>query len=225
MIEPVEYTRWRETYLGKLTEQIELATVLELAGDLRGKRVLDLGCGEGTYSIAAAQRGARVTGIDMSETMLESARGRASAAGISIEWCRASAESLPYNAETFDIIMAVTIYCFLTEPLQAMREAHRVLRPGGAFVLGELGRYSSWALRRRVRGWFGSARWKDAHFWTFGELRKLFSQGGFHVTTNRACVYYPPCALAARVGGEHDHVMSFLGQMGAAFLAVRGNKP
>lgn len=218
---PEEYARWRETYLGALTERIEAAAIFHLAGDPRGRHLLDLGCGDGTYSIAASQRGAIVTGIDISEAMLEAARRRASAAGASVEWRCASAESLPYDAETFDIVLAGTIFCFLREPLQAMREAGRVLRPGGALVIGELARYSSWALRRRLRAWSGSSRWREAHFWTLGELRQLLQQAGFRVTASQGCVYYPPSGLAAHILGEHDHVFSFLGQLGAAFLAVR----
>jgi ubiquinone/menaquinone biosynthesis C-methylase UbiE len=225
VIEPAEYARWRETYLGALTEQIEAATIFQLSGDLRGKRLLDVGCGDGTYSIAASQRNARVTGIDISEAMLESAGHRATAIGASVEWRRVSAESLPYDSETFDIVLAVTILCLLKEPLQVAHEMCRVLRPGGVFIIGELGRYSSWALRRRVRGWLGSSRWREARFWTLGELRRLLQQAGFRVTASRGCVYYPPFGLAARIVGEHDDAFSFLGQVGAAFLVVRGDKP
>jgi ubiquinone biosynthesis O-methyltransferase len=225
VIEPVEYARWRETYLGALTERIEAAAIFQLSGDLRGKRLLDLGCGDGTYSIAASQSGADVTGVDISEAMLESARLRALTSGASIEWCRASAESLPYDSETFDIVLAVTILCFLREPLQVMREVRRVLRPGGSFVIGELGRYSSWALLRRVRGWLGSSMWSEAHFWTIGELSELLQHAGFQVTASCGCVYYPPSAHVVRVVGEHDHAFSFLGQLGAAFVAVRAEKP
>lgn len=225
MIDPRVYARWRETYLGSFTEHLEEAAIFRFAGDLRGKRLLDLGCGDGTYSIAAFQRGAHVTGVDISEAMLESARCRALAIGASAEWHRVPAESLPYESETFDTVIAVTVLCFVREPLQVMREVRRVLRPGGSFVIGELGRYSSWALLRRVRGWLGSSTWREAHFWTLGELRRLLQQAGFRVTASRACVYYPPFNLAARVLGEYDHAFSFLGQVGAAFVAVRAEKP
>ncbi len=224
MIDPREYARWRETYLGSLAERVEEAAIFQFAGDMRGKRLLDLGCGDGTYSIAAFQRGAQVTGVDILEAMLNSAQRRATVCGASVEWRQASAESLPYESETFDIVLAVTILCFLREPLQVMREVRRVLRPGGLFVIGELGKFSSWALLRRVRGWLGSSTWREAHFWTIGELRELLQQAGFRVTGSRGCVYYPPSALVARVVGEHDHAFSFWGQVGAAFIAVRAEK-
>jgi ubiquinone/menaquinone biosynthesis C-methylase UbiE len=225
VIDPDEYARWRESYLGALTERIEEEAIFRLAGDVRGKSLLDLGCGDGTYSIAASQRGAHVTGVDISDTMLDSAQGRVAARDASVEWCQASAESLPYDSGTFDIVLAVAILCFIKNPLQVVQEVSRVLRPGGSVVIGELGRYSSWALSRRVRGWLGSSRWRDAHFWTLGELQPLLQQAGFQTGATRGCVYYPPFNLVARVMGEHDHAFSFLGQLGAAFLAVRADKP
>jgi ubiquinone/menaquinone biosynthesis C-methylase UbiE len=225
VIDPKEYARWRESYIGALTERIEEEAIFRLAGDMSGNCLLDLGSGDGTYSIAAFQRGARVTGVDISDAMLDSARRRAAACGASVEWRQASAESLPHDSGTFDIVLAVTILCFIRDPLQVVKEVNRVLRPGGWFVIGELGRYSAWALSRRVRGWLGSSRWRDAHFWTVGELQYLLQQAGFRIGATCGCVYYPPFNLAARVVGEHDHAFSFLGQIGASFLAVRGDKP
>ena len=224
MIDPELYARWRESHLGALTERIEGDTIFQLAGDLDGKRVLDLGCGDGTYSIAAFEKGAHVTGVDISNAMLDSAERRAAACGASVEWRQASAKLLPFESGTFDIVLAVTILCFIKNPLQVVQEVSRVMHPGGSFVIGELGKYSAWALLRRVRGWLGSSMWRDTHFWTPGELQRLLQQAGFRVTASRACVYYPPFNLAARVVGEHDRAFSFLGQVGAAFVAVRAEK-
>jgi ubiquinone/menaquinone biosynthesis C-methylase UbiE len=49
---PLEYARWRETRLGAVTERLERAAVLDLAGPLPGRDVLDVGCGDGAYALA-----------------------------------------------------------------------------------------------------------------------------------------------------------------------------
>ncbi len=63
---PLDYAAWRATRVGVTTEWLERAAVLELAGPLGGLDVLDVGCGDGAYALAAAEAGARVTGVDAS---------------------------------------------------------------------------------------------------------------------------------------------------------------
>jgi ubiquinone/menaquinone biosynthesis C-methylase UbiE len=134
-IRPEEYANWRKSPLMMITERIEQEAAFDLAGDLRGKRVLDLGCGDGSYSIHAARNEAHVVGVDISAAMFEAAQRRANDCGVSVRWCRASAESLPFGSGSFDVILAVTLLCFAKEPRLAAREASRVLRSGGSLVI------------------------------------------------------------------------------------------
>ena len=223
MIGPEHYAHWRASAVGALTERLEQDVTFDLSGDLHGRRVLDVGCGDGTYSISACKRLARVIGIDSSAAMLEAARDRAEECSGSIEWCRAYAEELPFESNAFDVVIAVTALCFVKDPQRAVQEAARVLRPGGILVIGELGRYSLWSFSRKIRGWLGSY-WGEARFWTVGEIRQLTDQAGLHFQVDRGSVYYPPIGWVARLLSRHSHVLSRLGQFGAAFLAIRADK-
>ncbi len=225
MIDPEHYARWRTSTLGALTERLEQDVIFGLAGDLRARRVLDVGCGAGAQSIVACQRRARVIGVDTSPAMLEAARRRAEIdCSGTIAWCQASAEQLPFESQVFDAVIAVTALCFVKDPQRAVLEAARVLRPGGRLIIGELGMYSLWALSRRLRGWFGAATWRKARFWTTGSLRRLIEQAGLRFHSRRGCVYYPPVEVAARLMVKADCLLSHLGSVGAAFLAVRADK-
>jgi 2-polyprenyl-3-methyl-5-hydroxy-6-metoxy-1,4-benzoquinol methylase len=82
---PLEYARWRETRLGAVTERLERAAVLDLAGPLAGRDVLDVGCGDGAYALAAARAGARVIGVDRSPADVEAARRKAADTGAALE--------------------------------------------------------------------------------------------------------------------------------------------
>jgi SAM-dependent methyltransferase len=222
-VEP--YARWRASTLGAITERVESRVVFDLAGPLRGGRVLDVGTGHGTYAIEAAQRGAQVTGVDADPAMLGAARERARAAGVAVTLREARAEKLPFDDGAFDLVVGVTVLCFVRDARAAVREMARVLSPGGRLVLGELGRFSVWAVTRRVRGFFGSAMWKDARFWAPRELTALARHAGLRVVDTRGAVFYPPSNVAAKLGGPLDPVLSWLRAPGAAFLAMAADKP
>lgn len=224
-ISPEAYVRWRESELGARTESLEKEAVFTFGGNLAGLRVLDVGCGDGAYSIHAARLGATVTGLDISSAMLDAARKRAVAAGVSVEWREGRAEALPFQTASFDVVIAVSVLCWVPDGAAAVREMARVLRPGGIVVIGELGRYSPWALARRIRGWFGEKFWRDTHFWTTDELRRLVESGGLEFGAVRGAVYYPPSRLVAKWLAPLDSLLSRISPVGAAFLCVRADKP
>ncbi len=221
---PKRYARWRRSALGRNTERLELEAVLDLLGPLQGMRVLDVGCGDGMYSVAAARRGARVTGVDLSTRMLAAARQRGASELVDVEWLQADAEELPFADGSFDRVFAVTLLCLVPEPELAVREMTRVLAPGGVLVLGELHRWSLWAAQRRIASWRGDALWRVAHFWTAKELRTLLAGSGLPSGRVRGVVYYPPLSMAARLMSPADRRLSRWGTMGAAFLTLSGLK-
>jgi len=222
---PETYARWRASTLGRIAERVEVGVVLSLTGSLAGKRVLDVGTGDGTYAIEAARRGARVTALDAETSMLDAARARAERRGVSLDLVQGRAERLPFEDGAFELVLAVTVLCFLPDPLAAVREAARVLVPGGRIVLGELGRYSVWAAERRVRGWLGSSTWSRAHFWSRRELATLARRAGLRVQDVRGGVYFPPMSVAARWLERIDPVLTRARAPGAAFLALAADKP
>ncbi|MDP1966205.1 MAG: methyltransferase domain-containing protein [Reyranella sp.] len=219
-IGPEAYTFWRGTSLGTITETIEHRLILDMMGDLAGARVLDAGCGDGVLACVAAERGAEVTGVDPDPAMLAAARSRAAKAGLQETFLEGRVERLPFPDSTFDVVVSVTVLCFVADAAGAVREMARVLRPGGRLVLGELGRWSVWAMLRRVRGWLGSATWKKARFRTGSELRGLAEQARLSVTAVRGSVYYPPVSLFARALAPLDSRFGGLTTFGAAFIAL-----
>ena len=74
---PAAYEQWRGTTLGRITERLEQRCILDLIGPVDGRRVLDLGCGDGVLTATLAERGARAVGIDADRQVLEVAAARA----------------------------------------------------------------------------------------------------------------------------------------------------
>lgn len=105
-------------------------------GDLRGRRVLDYGCGHGMAAVALARAGAAVTAFDLSPGYVNEARERAQANGVRIKCVVADGEDLPFEDDSFDAVWGNAILHHL-DLARAGRELHRVLRPGGVAVFCE----------------------------------------------------------------------------------------
>lgn len=222
---PQTYARWRASQLGTITEDLQHGLISRLIGDVRGKRILDIGCGDGKLAVELVRRGGQVTAIDASKAMIDAASSRASGAGVPLDLHVASADLLPFAQAQFDLVVAVTILCFVADATPVFLEISRVLKPGGRLVIGELGKWSTWAAERRVRAWLGSALWKRGHFRTPGELRRLARAAGLEPEQLVGATFYPRFAFAAR-GMQHlDGRLGRLTTFGAAFLALTASKP
>ena len=195
-----------------------------LAGQLRGARLLDVGTGDGTYAIEAARRGARSVGLDLDPRMIEAARRRAAAAGVPVALCRGTVEALPFADASFERVVAITVLCFVRDVGAAFSEMARVLVPGGRLVVGELARWSTWAVERRLRGRGGDPLWRTARFWSRRDLAAEATRAGLHVDAVEGAIFYPRCASLARTLKRLDPLLTRIGAPGAAFLALSAGK-
>jgi SAM-dependent methyltransferase len=100
-----------------------------------GDKLLDIAAGTGNLSIPAAQRGAIVTGLDITPELLEVARARAQEAGVEVEFIEGDAEELPFADDSFPLVASVFGMIFCPRPDVATAEMTRVCAPGGHFAL------------------------------------------------------------------------------------------
>lgn len=194
-----------------------------MIGDVAGLDLLDIGCGDGVLAADLAAAGAQVTGIDPDVAMLRAAAERR--AGQDIRFLQGRIEALPFPDGSFDLVTAVTVLCFVKNEATAWREMARVLRPRWRLVIGELGRWSLWALRRRIRGWLGSRLWRSAAFHSAGQLRRAAAAAGLVVNDVRGAVFHPPNAAVGGLTAGFDAQLGCLTTFGAAFIALHAHKP
>lgn len=222
---PQTYAAWRESSLGEITEDLERRLLLRLAGELHGRNVLDAGCGDGTLTLAFAHGGATsVVGCDIDPRMISRAISRATQAEQTIHYTVADAVCLPFADQSFDLVTAITILAFVPDTETVVREMARVLKPGGSLIIGELGKWSFWAVRRRVRGWLGSKTWRAATFRTATQLRGLVQSAQLRVEHVSGAIFFPPYTPLARLLSPWDAALGERTTVGAAFVAVQSRK-
>lgn len=107
------------------------ARLVEAAGIVAGERVVDVGCGTGNTSFAAARAGAQVTGVDLTPNMLRQARVRAADEGFRVEFLEGDAQALPLPDDAFDVALSTFGCMFAPDHARTAAELARVVRPGG----------------------------------------------------------------------------------------------
>jgi SAM-dependent methyltransferase len=96
-----------------------------------GQVVLEVGCGSGVFLAKAAERGARVFGLDAAEALIEIARKRVPEADLRV----GDLQALPYRDDSFDVVAGFNSFFFAADMTAALREARRVAKPGAAVVI------------------------------------------------------------------------------------------
>jgi SAM-dependent methyltransferase len=133
-------TLWEKGDFTRIAESMRESgeALVDRIGVTKGLKVLDLGCGDGTTALPAAQRGAHVLGIDIARNLVAAGNARAQRSGLT--HCRfehGDASDLhALNNESFDLVVSIFGAMFAPKPFDVAKEMVRVTRPGGRIVMG-----------------------------------------------------------------------------------------
>lgn len=120
-----------DRYRTELTDH----AVLTKIGTCKNSRILDVGCGEGYLSRKLAQQGARVTGIDPSQALIQAAVKESHTQKLSLNHYLASAESIPEADSSFDVVVCNHIMTDVADPAPVLKELGRITKPGGKLII------------------------------------------------------------------------------------------
>lgn len=128
---------WMAGDFGQIAKQIQTSAdqFISRLALKPGDQVLDVACGTGNTAIPAARAGATVTGADIATNLLEQARARAAAEGLTIKFEEGDAENLPYSDNAFDVVVTMYGAMFAPRPELVAAELVRVCRPGGRIAM------------------------------------------------------------------------------------------
>jgi len=113
---------------GRLIDHREKQAVLEALGPVEDKRILEIACGTGRFTVMLAERGADIVGLDISTAMLQQGREKARAAGVDdhLQFFRGDAGRLPFPDDHFDAVLAMRFFHLADTPAAYLSELRRV---------------------------------------------------------------------------------------------------
>lgn len=133
--------RWYDKTTRK--DMAQYSTLAERLKAIRptGGDVLEIAPGPGFLAIEMAKGGSyRVTGLDISKTFVELARKNAAEVGVKIDFLLGNASAMPFQENSFDLLVCRAAFKNFSEPQKALKEMFRVLRPGGTALIIDLRR-------------------------------------------------------------------------------------
>ncbi|MDY6780190.1 MAG: class I SAM-dependent methyltransferase, partial [Halobacteria archaeon] len=115
-----EYDEWRFSRGGRLVDQGEKESLFEILGDVDGKSVLELACGTGRFTVELVERGAEVTGVDISEPMLRKGVAKSVEREVydDVNFVRGDGKRLPFPDNTFDAVVAMRFFHLADSPVE-----------------------------------------------------------------------------------------------------------
>jgi len=157
-----------------------LNVISNFMGNFRGKNVLDVGCGKGRFSKWMIDNGAQVTGIELSNSLLQEAQKISGG-----NFLKGSATNLNFQDETFDIVLCIEVLQHVPDTQRAVSEMCRVLKKGGRILIFDRNKFSFlrtiWKKYRESRN-----QWMYPRNFAFKE--HLFSPGIIAKLLNNYCV-------------------------------------
>lgn len=155
--------------------------------DIRGKRLLDAGCGFGAFSSEACARGAQVTAVDIADGLI----ARVSARLPGVKALPASILSLPFPDADFDVVVSSDVIEHTQDPWKAVDELVRVLKPGGLLCLTVPNR-TFWFFSVVLADKFGWRRYKGHENWVhYGDLRRYVAGKNMTVLEYKGVHLFP----------------------------------
>ncbi|MBN2504767.1 MAG: methyltransferase domain-containing protein [Bacilli bacterium] len=183
------YDAWYESQKGKFIDKLETKLILDLMSSETKMEILDIGCGTGNLSMKLAELGHRVTGIDLSEAMLERAKAKAKAEKLEIDFRLMDACSTDFKDDTFDAVVSVTAIEFAKQPESMVKEALRVVKSKGKVIFGTINKDSDWGRAYIEQGKSPNSVYHQANFLSDRDLSAIESDQLVEMTE---CLYISP---------------------------------
>lgn len=213
-----DYDQWYTTKMGRFVDEVETACAFELFMPQQDQKILDVGCGTGNFSIKLAEKGAIVTGIDVSDEMLNIARTKTG--GLPITYKNMDLYQLEFEDNTFDAVFSMAAFEFVKDPARALSELFRVLKPGGKLMVGTIHLDSSWGRLYTSEYFQKETVFKHAAFKTLEEMAAFYPE---ILKQTKECLFLPPETQEEHI--SHETELQFSANNRGGFICLLWEKP
>ncbi|MFC1962392.1 class I SAM-dependent methyltransferase [Chloroflexota bacterium] len=201
-----DYEEWIKNRLWQeLFQAAHINGLKELIGELSGKKVLDLGCGMGGFSVALTQRGVTVIALDCNPDYCKITRLRGERYGLKVSPINGVGEYLPLRSEQFDMVVLSDVLEHVQNPHKVLKEVYRVLKSRGSTYVTVVNKFTfndphyhlrfinwlpqkiaEWYIEKRKRSksyapFKDRQRLSEMHYFTFREFTNLARTAGFYI--------------------------------------------
>ncbi len=203
----VKYDAWFDSEEGKKLFPLELEAVKQLV-EGEPKPWVEIGVGSGRF----AEKLGVEFGLDPSEELLKIAKRR----GIKVK--KGIGEMMPFDDESFGMVLLVVTICFVEEPETVLKEAHRILKENGSVVVGLVPAKSKWGQLYIEKGKKGHPFYSFAKFYAVEDVKKMMEKTGFGSFECRSTLYFEPESeqFSEEIKQECDET--------AGFVVIKGRK-
>ncbi|MFN2341525.1 MAG: class I SAM-dependent methyltransferase [Halanaerobium sp.] len=198
----VEYDNWYQTEMGSFVDQVETEAAFDLFQPQPGEKILDIGCGTGNFSIKLAKKGCQVTGIDISQPMLDKAAKKSEKLNLDINFKKGDALNLEFEDNQFDSVFSMAAIEFIKDLETAFKEMKRVVKTGGKILLGTIRKNSDWGRFYEKQAEKDNSIFSDAIFRDPKDLEALDQDSLIKV---KECLYIPPTSPEEKINWDEEN--------------------
>jgi ubiquinone/menaquinone biosynthesis C-methylase UbiE len=214
-----DYDAWYNTAVGKCIDEIETRCAFSLLQPRTGQHILDVCCGTGNFSIKLAKMGCHVTGLDVSNNMLEAAKEKALQQQAAITFINSDclAAALP---EQYDSILSMAGFEFLEDPQSVYNHLMQFLKPNGVLVIGTIQKGGEWE-KLYSSGVFKGSVYEHARFLSLEDVHNL---GAADLGASEECLFIPPGLGDEEYNIAHENRLKSQHATPGGFICVQFRK-
>lgn len=203
--EAKSYDSWYDTKLGDFVDRVERRCAFDLFLPFEGKKILDIGCGTGNYSIRLAELGYEVVGIDISDEMLDIARNKAKEKNLNIKFYNMDIYDLKFIDEEFHGAFSMAAFEFIEDTERAMYEIFRVVKPEGKILIGTINKDSSWGELYLSQDFQRESVFKHSHFKRMEDFTEIYTD---KIVDKGECLFITPSTDIEDITMEKEKKLS-----------------